>query len=218
MIFAQRKLRLTMQHVYGHSGNLGNECADHCRCTRDFRLYLKPQRYHSLDSPNFDATACFDGCHSITEILERSQRIRTDAVSLSQKKELALCSPSGSLCLLCISRALWSFVFLALSLFPFWFLFPQTSDGQTFFIRVCRTESRRLLRAQHVESSVGLAFSSGRSMVFSPLFSWKSTWPRSHCLVTLLLMYSVTRKACTILHDASWGTIVHGVFLILWHH
>ena len=24
MIFAQRKLRLTMQHVYGHSGNLGN--------------------------------------------------------------------------------------------------------------------------------------------------------------------------------------------------
>ena len=29
MIFAQRKLRLTMQHVYGHSGNLGNECADH---------------------------------------------------------------------------------------------------------------------------------------------------------------------------------------------
>ena len=25
MIFAQRKLRLTMQNVYGHSGNLGNE-------------------------------------------------------------------------------------------------------------------------------------------------------------------------------------------------
>ena len=25
MMFAQRKLRLTMQHVYGHSGNLGNE-------------------------------------------------------------------------------------------------------------------------------------------------------------------------------------------------
>ena len=29
MILAQRKLRLTMQHVYGHSGNLGNERADH---------------------------------------------------------------------------------------------------------------------------------------------------------------------------------------------
>ena len=29
LILAQRKLRLTMQHVYGHSGNLGSECADH---------------------------------------------------------------------------------------------------------------------------------------------------------------------------------------------
>ena len=29
MIFAERNLLLTMQHVYGHSGNLGNECADH---------------------------------------------------------------------------------------------------------------------------------------------------------------------------------------------
>ena len=34
MIFAQRKLWLTMQHVYGHSGNLGNECAPCFRCRR----------------------------------------------------------------------------------------------------------------------------------------------------------------------------------------
>ena len=52
MILAQRKLRFTMQHVYGHSGNLGNECADHAAALGTFiRLYLKPQRYHSLDSP-----------------------------------------------------------------------------------------------------------------------------------------------------------------------
>ena len=30
------------------------------------------------------AFACFDGCHNITEILERLQRVRTDVVSLSQ--------------------------------------------------------------------------------------------------------------------------------------
>ena len=48
MIFAQRKLRLTMQHVYGHNGNLGNECP--CRRTWDFMFYIKPQRYHSLVS------------------------------------------------------------------------------------------------------------------------------------------------------------------------
>ena len=29
MFLAQRKLRLTMLHVYGHNANLGNECADH---------------------------------------------------------------------------------------------------------------------------------------------------------------------------------------------
>ena len=27
MLCAQHRLRLTMQHVYGHTGNLGNECA-----------------------------------------------------------------------------------------------------------------------------------------------------------------------------------------------
>ena len=29
MLCTQHRLRLTMQHVYGHTGNLGNECADH---------------------------------------------------------------------------------------------------------------------------------------------------------------------------------------------
>ena len=33
---------------------------------------------------NFNTTACFDGCHSITEIRERLQHIRTDATSLPQ--------------------------------------------------------------------------------------------------------------------------------------
>ena len=42
--------------------------------------------------------------------------------------------------------------------FPFGFFLPSTSDGQTFFIRVYRTEHRRLLRAQHVESSIGITF------------------------------------------------------------
>ena len=29
MIRVQNRLRFTMKHVYGHSGHLGNECADH---------------------------------------------------------------------------------------------------------------------------------------------------------------------------------------------
>ena len=38
MVFARRKLQLTMQHVYSHSGNLGNECADHAAALGTFEL------------------------------------------------------------------------------------------------------------------------------------------------------------------------------------
>ena len=65
MICAQHRLRLTMQHVYGHGGNLGNECADHAAALGTFGL---------ISSRN-DATRW---------ILERLQRTRTDATSLSQ--------------------------------------------------------------------------------------------------------------------------------------
>ena len=49
MLCAQHRLRLTMPHVYGHNGNLGNECADHAAVLGTLGLYLKPQRFHSLD-------------------------------------------------------------------------------------------------------------------------------------------------------------------------
>ena len=42
------------------------------------------------------------------------------------------------------------------------------------------------------------------SGIFRP---WKSTWPRSHSLVTLLLIYYVTRKRCLPLPDDALGTI-----------
>ena len=38
MLCAQHRLRLTMQHVYGHSGNLGNECPDHAAALGTFGL------------------------------------------------------------------------------------------------------------------------------------------------------------------------------------
>ena len=34
----------TMQHVYGHSGNLGNECADLAAANRDIRTCLQPKK------------------------------------------------------------------------------------------------------------------------------------------------------------------------------
>ena len=38
MIRVQHRLRLTMQHVYGHGGNLGNECADRAAALGTFGL------------------------------------------------------------------------------------------------------------------------------------------------------------------------------------
>ena len=111
-----------------------------------------------------------------------------------------MCSPSGSSCfvvhLTCLLVVL---CFLALSLFPFRFLFPRTSDAflhPHLPYRVSTTTS---------STTCGIlcetCFSSSKLMVFSPPISWNSTWPRSHCLVTLLLIYSVTRKARMILHS-----------------
>ena len=51
MILAQRKLRLTMQHVYGHSGNLGNECADHAAALGTLGFTSSHNVHHTLDSP-----------------------------------------------------------------------------------------------------------------------------------------------------------------------
>ena len=83
MIFAQHKLRLTMQHVYGHSGNLGNECADHATALGTFGLTSSHNVATRWIRNNFDASVCFDGCNNISKVLERLQHIQTNATSLS---------------------------------------------------------------------------------------------------------------------------------------
>ena len=53
--------------------------------------------------------------------------------------------------------------------------------------------------------------SSSTLMVLLLHISWKATWPRSHSLVTLILIYFVTRRRCLPLHDDTWSTTVHRV-------
>ena len=55
-------------------------------------------------------------------------------------------------------------------------------------------------------------------MVLSTPTSWTSTWPKSHLLVTLLLIYSVTRRRCSSLRDDILGTTVHNIPCLEWHH
>ena len=38
----QHRLRFTMQHVYGHTGNVGNECADHAAARGALGLVFEP--------------------------------------------------------------------------------------------------------------------------------------------------------------------------------
>ena len=86
MIRVQHRLRLTMQHVYGHSGNLGNECADHAGALGTFGLISSHNVTSRWIRHNFDASVCFDGCNNIGEILERLQHIRTNTATSHQDR------------------------------------------------------------------------------------------------------------------------------------
>ena len=84
MICAQHKLRLTMQHVYGHGGNLVDECADLAAALGTFGLTSCHNVATRWIHNNFDASVCFDGLNNISEVLERLQHSRTDATSIPQ--------------------------------------------------------------------------------------------------------------------------------------
>ena len=84
MLWAQHRLRLTMQHVYSHTGNLGNECADHAVALGSLGLISSHNVASRWVRHNFDTSACCDGCNNISEILKRLQHLRTDATSLPQ--------------------------------------------------------------------------------------------------------------------------------------
>ena len=81
-----RRLRLTMQHVYRHRRDLGNECADHAAALGTFGLISNHYVATRLIHHNFDASVCFDGCDNISEVLERLQHIRKSATSFHQNK------------------------------------------------------------------------------------------------------------------------------------
>ena len=86
MIRAQHILRLTMQHVFGHSGNLGSECADHAAAFGTLGFTSSHNVTTRWIHHNFDATACFDCCHSIIQILSPLQHIRSSATSLPSSR------------------------------------------------------------------------------------------------------------------------------------
>ena len=135
MIRAQHRLRLTMQHVFGLGGNLGNECACHAAALGTFGLISSHNVASRRIHHNSDTSVCFDGCNNISETLERLQHIRTNAATLHQDRVLALLFSSCSLCPLCTSRELSSCFFNSLRfLHSLGCCFPN--KWWTFFFRV----------------------------------------------------------------------------------
>ena len=70
MLSVQHKLSLTMQHVYGHGGNLGSECADHAAALGTFGLVFNHNLAVRWVRHFFDTCACFGFCNNIGEVLE----------------------------------------------------------------------------------------------------------------------------------------------------
>ena len=84
MLSVQHRLRFTMQHVHGHTGNLGNERADHAAAVG--ALGLVPS--HNLSARRarhtFDTAACFASCNNIDDVVEKLHDIRTEITSIPQ--------------------------------------------------------------------------------------------------------------------------------------
>ena len=70
MLSVQHKLRLTKQHVYGHTGNLGNECADHAAALGTFGFVSNHNLATRWVRHNFGTSACFGSCNNIGDVLE----------------------------------------------------------------------------------------------------------------------------------------------------
>ena len=216
MIFAQRKLRPTMQHVYGHNGNLGNNVL-----TMPLHLvHLGSSQATTLPLVGFTLTLMLLRVLMAVTALMRSWNDHSTFEQLPRRLTRTGFSDGFShrvhrvLCALHVS---YGHVFFLLSGFSLSVVVFPTSDGPTVFIRVYNIEYRRPLRAEYVESSIGVAFPRAGKW-YRRLLSRGNR--RGHdrivCHFALdLLCYKVV--ACMILHDVSSGT-THGVSLRLWHH
>ena len=123
LIRVQHRLRFTMQHAFGHCGNLGNECGDHAAALDTYGLISSHNVTSRWVRHTFDFDGCFNGRHSISETLERLQHIRTNIATFHQDRVVHRPFSSCSLCSVRSLRVLLSWISLALSLLSLLLLF-----------------------------------------------------------------------------------------------
>ena len=73
-----------MQHVYGHTGNLGNECVDHAAALGTFGLVSNHNLATRWDRHNIDTSACFCSFNNVGDVFEKLRKIETETTSLPQ--------------------------------------------------------------------------------------------------------------------------------------
>ena len=121
MLCAQHRLRLTMQHVYGHGGNLSNECADHAAALGRF----------GLTSSHIGAPAGL--------IITLTQHIRTDVTSLPKIGVSVVFTIGFNVFLVHLKRIFVSLVILLSAFFlRMGTLFSGTRNGKLFVICLYR--------------------------------------------------------------------------------
>ena len=190
MLKVQHRSRLTMQHVYGHTRNLGNECGDHAAAHGTFACVSNHNPSTRWVRHNFDTSACLE---QLRNIYNRNNIVPSGRkLVLSHTHCITCCllcaQPFTVPC--CISSKPWKaklLVFLPLRV----------------LVKVSHTTCGNLQWSCYYTS---------RSAALSNPLLMKLTWRGSHSLVMLLLMYSVF----TNLHDATLGTIARGVYL-MWY-
>ena len=124
------RMSTAQQHVYGHSGNLGNECADHAAALGTFGLTSNHNVVTRWIRNNFDTSVCFDGCNNISEVLERFAAQTSEWESVLCIVFLVLL-----ICIFVSSVILLSAFFSRKST-----LFFRTSYGKPFFVCLYRLE------------------------------------------------------------------------------
>ena len=71
LLKVQRRLRSTLQPVYSHAGNLGNECADHAAALGAFGLLSNHNLSTRRARHSFDSVSCFATCHNLGDCLAK---------------------------------------------------------------------------------------------------------------------------------------------------
>ena len=216
MLCTQHRLRLTMQHVYGHTGNLGNECSDHAAALGALGLVSNHNLATRSVRHNFDTSSCFDAFNNIGEVLEK-------CVALELKQHRYLRTGVSAVFLIGFflffthACGLLSAPF-PLAAFLLCSVVPQVKPWKAR-LRVSLL-LRVLVEVSHITCGIrnwNCYFTCGLVMLSNPL-SMNLTWLRLHSLVILLWIYTATKMVFAFLHDATSGTIARGVFIVVRHH